>query len=206
MNKQIEELLKYDIIEESNSEWGHQSSCVIPESGLGNKFFPLPRLEDVFDSIGKSKAQVFSTLDLFSGYWQCGLDPSTAHKSAFVTPSGVYQWKRRPFGIASAPASFQHMLTHVLHGLNYQMALVYVDDILVFRRNFEEHMKNLQLVFDRLLSAGLTLKPRKCEFAQKRFFTLVTEFQGRVSRLISLKLKLLNLFQYQKLRHRSEAF
>ncbi|CAC5365734.1 unnamed protein product [Mytilus coruscus] len=169
MNKQIEELLQYDIIEESNSEWG---APVIPESGLGNKIFPLPRLEDVFDSIGKSKAQVFSTLDHFSGYWQCGLDPSTAHKSAFVTPSGVYQWKRLPFGIASAPASFQHMLTHVLHGLNYQMALVYVDDILVFSRKFEEHMKHLQLVFDRLLSAGLTLKPSKCEFAQKEVLYL----------------------------------
>ncbi|CAG2221751.1 unnamed protein product [Mytilus edulis] len=95
--------------------------------------------------------------------------------------SGVYQWKRLPFGISSAPASFQHMLTHVLHGLNYQMALVYVDDILVISRNFEEHMKHLQLVFDRLLSAGFTLKPSKCEFAQKRFFTLVTEFQGKVS-------------------------
>ncbi|CAC5409028.1 unnamed protein product [Mytilus coruscus] len=136
------------------------------------KFFALPRVEDVFDSIGKNKAQVFSTLDLFSGYWQCGLDPSTAHRSAFVTPSGVYQWKRLPFGIASAPASFQHMLTHVLHGLNYQTALVYVDDILVFSRNFEEHMKHLQLVFDRLLSAGLTLKPSKCDFAQKEVLYL----------------------------------
>ncbi|CAC5370073.1 unnamed protein product [Mytilus coruscus] len=186
MNKQIEELLKYDIIEESNSEWGAPVVMCRKTTGQlrfccdfrslnqvsATQFFPLPRLEDVFDSIGKSKAQVFSTLDLFSGYWQCGLDPSTAHKSAFVTPSGVYQWKRRPFGIASAPASFQHMLTHVLHGLNYQMALVYVDDILVFSRNFEEHMKNLQLVFDRLLSAGLTLKPSKCEFAQKEVLYL----------------------------------
>ncbi|CAC5402690.1 unnamed protein product [Mytilus coruscus] len=186
MNKQIEELLKYDIIEESNSEWGAPVVMCRKTTGQlrfccdfrslnqvsATHFFPLPRLEDVFDSIGKSKAQVFSTLDLFSGYWQCGLDPSTAHKSAFVTPSGVYQWKRRPFGIASAPASFQHMLTHVLHGLNYQMALVYVDDILVFSRNFEEHMKNLQLVFDRLLSAGLTLKPSKCEFAQKEVLYL----------------------------------
>lgn len=69
------------------------------------KFFPLPRLEDVFDSIGEEKATIFSSLDLFSGYWQVGLDPSTAHKSAFVTPSGIYQWKMLPFGIASGPST-----------------------------------------------------------------------------------------------------
>lgn len=180
MNRQLEEMLKNDIIEESNSDWfspvvmckkrsGELRFCV-DYRGLNKvtkpKFFPLPRLEDVFDALGKAEATIFSTLDLMSGYWQVGLDRATAHKAAFVTPSGVYQWKRLPFGLASAPASFQQLLTQVLKQLNYKMALVYVDDILVFSKSFEDHLKHLQLVFDRLRSAGLTLKPSKCLFAR----------------------------------------
>ncbi|VDI31060.1 Hypothetical predicted protein [Mytilus galloprovincialis] len=180
MNRQIDQMLEYDIIEESDSEW--QSPVVMCKKKSGElrfcvdyravnkisrpKFFPLPRLEDVFDAIGQADANIFSTLDLLSGYWQCGLDPETAHKAAFVTPSGVYQWKRLPFGLASAPSSFQHLLTQVLRNLNYKIALVYVDDILIFSKSFEEHLNHLQLVFDRLISAGLTLKPSKCLFAR----------------------------------------
>ncbi|CAC5400202.1 unnamed protein product [Mytilus coruscus] len=148
MNRQIEQMLKYDIIEESNSEW------------------PSPVV------MCKKKSGEMSTLDLLTGYWQCGLDPKTAHKAAFVTPSGVYQWKRLPFGLASAPSSFQHLLTQVLRSLNYKIALVYVDDILVFSRSFEEHLNHLQLVFDKLTSAGLTLKPGKCLFARKEVIYL----------------------------------
>ena len=181
MNRQIEKMLKSDIIEESDSEW--QSPVVMCKKKSGElrfcvdyralnkvtkpKFFPLPRLEDVFDALGRSEATIFSTLDLLSGYWQCGLDPATAHKAAFVTPSGVYQWKRLPFGLASAPSSFQHLLTQVLKHLNYKIALVYVDDILVFSRTFEEHLQHLQQVFDRLIAANLTLKPNKCMFARQ---------------------------------------
>ena len=186
MNKQIDKMLQNDIIEESESEWAAPLAMCKKKSGelrfccdfralnkvTRPKFFPLPRMEDVLDSLGRSQAQIFSTLDLLSGYWQCQLDPATAHKSAFVTPSGVYQWKRLPFGLAAAPSSFQHLLTQVLHHLNYQIALVYVDDILVFSKTFEDHLKHLQLVFDRLRAANLTLKPSKCLFARKEVIYL----------------------------------
>lgn len=94
--------------------------------------FPLPRLEDVFDTIGSSQAKLFSTLDLASGFWQIPMGSDTKHKSAFVTPSGVYQWKRMPFGLVNAPASSQALMTQVFRGLNWKTCLVYVDDILVF--------------------------------------------------------------------------
>ena len=108
MNRQLDQMLKNDIIEESNSEWGAPVVMCRKKSGelrfacdfrslnqkCRVKHFPLPRFEDVLDSLGKAQAQVLSVMDLFSGYWQCPLDPKTAHKSAFVTPSGVYQWKR----------------------------------------------------------------------------------------------------------------
>ncbi|CAC5369235.1 unnamed protein product [Mytilus coruscus] len=138
MNKQIDEMLHHGIIKESNSNWASPVVMCKKKGGqlrfccdfrLLNivsrpKFFPLPRLEDVFDSLGNAEASIFSTLDMMNGYWQIGLDPETAHKAAFVTPGGVYQWTRMPFGITSAPASFQHLLTQVLKGLNYQIALV----------------------------------------------------------------------------------
>lgn len=69
------------------------------------------------------------------------MDQSTALKSAFVTPSGVYQWNRMPFGLINAPSSCQHLLTTVLKGLNYQRALVYVDDMLAFSSKTDSHIR-----------------------------------------------------------------
>lgn len=182
MNRQLDEMLDADIIEESTSMW--QSPVVMVKKKNGQlRFavdyrklntitkqhtFPLPRLEDVFDTIGVSKASIFSTLDLASGFWQIPMDPETSHKSAFVTPSGVYQWKRMPFGLVNAPASFQALMTQVLRGLNWKFCLVYVDDILVFSNSFEQHMHHLHQIFSRLQSARLTLKPSKCCFALKK--------------------------------------
>lgn len=182
MNRQLDEMLEADIIEESTSMW--QSPVVMVKKKNGQlRFavdyrklnavtkqhtFPLPRLEDVFDTIGISKANIFSTLDLASGFWQIPMDPETAHKSAFVTPTGVYQWKRMPFGLVNAPASFQALMTQVLRGLNWKFCLVYVDDILVFSNSFEQHIHHLHQIFSRLENAGLTLKPSKCSFALQK--------------------------------------
>ena len=99
-------------------------------------------------------AQVVPTLDIASGFCQIPIDNKTKQKSAFVTPTGVYQWKRMPFGMVKAPASFHAMMTLVLRGLNWKTCLVYV-----------EHLQHLEQIFIRLKSAGLTLKPSKCAFA-----------------------------------------
>lgn len=179
MNRQIEEMLSTGIIEESSSMWQSPVVMVKKKNGqlrfavdyrklnaVTKQFtFPLPRLEDVFDTIGSSQAKLFSTLDLASGFWQIPMDSDTKHKSAFVTPSGVYQWKRMPFGLVNAPASFQALMTQVLRGLNWKTCLVYVDDILVFSNSFKEHLQHLEQIFTRLTEAGLTLKPSKCAFA-----------------------------------------
>ena len=93
------------------------------------------------------------------------MDEETRHKAAFITQNGVYEWLRLPFGLRNAPVSFQQIMTQVLRGLNWKFVLVYVDDILVFSRSFEEHLGHLEQVFNRLRDANLTLKPSKCEFA-----------------------------------------
>ncbi|CAG2189252.1 Retrovirus-related Pol polyprotein from transposon 17.6,Retrovirus-related Pol polyprotein from transposon opus,Retrovirus-related Pol polyprotein from transposon 297 [Mytilus edulis] len=95
------------------------------------------------------------------------MDEETRHKSAFITRNGVYEFLRMPFGLKNAPISFQQLMSNVLRGLNWQFVLVYVDDILVFSRSFEEHLSHLEQVFTCLRDANLTLKPSKCVFAAK---------------------------------------
>ena len=182
MEKQIQELLDNDIIEESDSPW--QFPVVMCKkknntlrmaidyrrlNAITKPFiFPLPRMEDIFDMLGAAKPVFFSSMDMNSGFWQCNLDPHTAHKSAFVTPTNVYQWKRLPFGLVSSPGQFTACLSKILKGLNWQICSVYVDDLLCFSSSFEEHLRDLQKIFTRLIDAGLTLKPSKCSFAMKK--------------------------------------
>ena len=131
---------------------------------------PIPRLDDVFDALGESKASIFSILDLNSAYFQIELDPETRHKSAFVTHDGVYEFCR--IGLRNAPMSFQMLMSQVLKGLNWKFVLCYIDDILVFSSNFDEHISHLSQVFQRLRDANLTLKAEKCSFAVDRVIYL----------------------------------
>lgn len=85
----------------------------------------------------------------------------------FFTQGGVYEWKRMPFGLTNSPNSFQTLMSNVLRGLNWKSVLVYVDDILIFSRSFDEHLQHLAQVFDRLKNANLKLQPTKCHFAVK---------------------------------------
>lgn len=133
---------------------------------------PLPRLEDVFDSIGDSGATVFSTLDLNSAYFQMELDPETKHKSAFITHEGVYEWNRMPFGLKNAPMSFQMLMSQVLRGLHWKIVLCYIDDLVILSKSFKEHLEHLHLVFTRLREANLTLHPEKCHFGLERVMFL----------------------------------
>ena len=88
--------------------------------------------------------------------------------TAFITPLGLYKWKRLPMGIASAPGAFQNQMELIFAGLSYKVALVYVDGVIVFGRIFEEHFKRLKLVFQRLSENGLKIKGSKCNFFQRR--------------------------------------
>ena len=124
----------------------------------------------ILDTLGG--AQYFSTLDLASGYWQIELDPTTREKTAFTSHYGLYEFTCMPFGLCNAPATFQHLMQVVLAGLEGKTCFVYVDDILVCSKTFEEHLQHLEQVFERLRKAGLTLKPKKCSFLKKEVIYL----------------------------------
>lgn len=179
IERQVDEMLQNNIIEPSNSDW-YSPVVLVPKKNGEFRFaidyrklnkvtrpasFPLPKLEDVVDAIGEADAKIFSVLDLASGFWQIPMDPSTKHKAAFITHTGIYEWTRMPFGLRNAPITFQMVMTQVLRGLHWKQALVYVDDILIYSKNFEAHLHHLKQVFHRLQDAGLTLKPSKCQFA-----------------------------------------
>ena len=113
--------------------------------------FPLPRIDDLLDQLGKSK--YFSTLDLKSGYWQIKVHPSSQEKTAFTTHQGLYEFRVMPFGLMNAPAVFQRVMQHVLMGLNVEGATdfvaVYLDDILIFSETFQKHITHLKMVLQR---------------------------------------------------------
>ena len=109
----------------------------------------------------------FSTLDLVSGYWQVPLDRDAREKSAFVTRGGLWQWKVLPFGLTSAPATFERLMEKVLKGLQWQTLLLYLDDVIVFSKDFESHLERLAEVCQRFRSAQLKLRPEKCQLFQR---------------------------------------
>ena len=123
-------------------------------------------MSDILDTLADAKPEIYSTLDLRSGFWQVPLDPATKHKSAFVTHKGVDEFNRLAFGMMNSPITFQCLMTKVLRNLNFKIALVYIDDVLIFSKNFEEHLHHLHLVFSSLRSANLKLHPSKCIFAK----------------------------------------
>ena len=127
--------------------------------------YPLPRIDDSLEQLAGNKW--FSTLDLCSGYWQVEVEESDRPKTAFATRRGLFQFRKMPFGLACAPETFKRLMERVLAGLQWNICLVYLDDIIVVGRNFEEMLTNLRQVFDRLIDAGLKLKPKKCSLFAK---------------------------------------
>ena len=127
--------------------------------------YPLPRIDDTLETLGG--AQWFCTMDLASGYWQIKMKDSDKPKTAFVTRKGLFQFTVMPFGLSNAPVSFQRLMDKVLAGLHWEQCLVYLDDIIVFGRTFEETLARLRCVMDWLQAAGLKLKASKCKWFQR---------------------------------------
>ena len=122
---------------------------------------PLPNIDQLYAQLRGAK--VFTTLDLRSRYYHIELGKDSQAKTAFVTPFGKYEFNMVPFGLAQAPAYFQALINKVLKGL-HKFAVAYLDDIIIFSKNEEEHLEHLRIIFQRLKEAGLKLKRSKCDF------------------------------------------
>jgi Reverse transcriptase (RNA-dependent DNA polymerase) len=99
-----------------------------------NDFYALPRVDDCLDSLGD--ARYFSTLYANCGYWQIDVDEADREKTAFTSHRGLYQFKRVPFGLMTAAATFQRAIDIVLSSVRFQCALTYLDDIVIYSPTF----------------------------------------------------------------------
>ena len=113
-------------------------------------------------------AKIFSALDLTSGYYHIKLGKDSCAKTAFVTPFGKWEFNMVPFGLAQAPAYFKALISMVLEGLSH-FAIAYLDNIIIFSKNEEEHLQHLEIIFERLCEAGLKLKVQLYENAHGIF-------------------------------------
>ena len=181
ITRQTEEMERHGIISKSTSQWTSPVILVRKKSGdyrfavdfraLNNVtepiHFPVTHFQDAVDSIGQASAAIYSVLDMHSGFWQIPLHSDTKHKTGFTTHEGNYIFNKLPFGLMNSPNAFAMVMSEVLRGINWKFAQTYVDDILVYSSNFDQHLLHLQEIFDRLRRANLKLKPSKCHFAAK---------------------------------------
>ncbi|KAJ4714061.1 ORFIII-like polyprotein [Melia azedarach] len=134
--------------------------------------YSLPGIHTIMRIIGQ--AQIFSKFDLKSGFHQVAMDPESVEWTAFWVPDGLYEWLVMPFGLKNAPAIFQRKMDQCFKGTEKFIA-VYIDDILVFSKNEEEHAGHVRKMLEIVKSNGLILSPTKMCLAQRS-----VEFLGAI--------------------------
>ena len=187
ITEHIATMLQQGVIERAQSPWASNIvlvkkkddslRCCIDYRGLNNvtrkDAYPLPRTDTCLDAMNGAKW--FTTFDLRSSYHQVELEPQDADKTAFICREGSYRFVTMPFGLCNAGATFQRLMDVVMCGLNFDICLVYLDDIICYSSTLEEHLQRLRLILQRLQNAGLKLKPSKCNIMQK-----TVEFLGHL--------------------------
>ena len=126
---------------------------------------PIPRTEDCINSL--SGGRVYSIADATKGYYQVGMNKEDIQKTAFTSRYGLLESLCMPMGLKAAGATFQWLMEIALAGLQWISCLIYLDDVIVFGKDFDEHLHRLAEVLQRFREAGLNLKPAKCEFFRK---------------------------------------
>jgi len=152
--------------------------------------YPVPSMADFAAQLEGCK--VFSTLDLRNGYLQVPLHPSAVPKTAIITPFGLFEFLRMPFGLRNAGMSFQRLMDQVMAGLPF--VVVYIDDILVASADHATHLLHLEEVFSRLNAAGLVLNLDKCNFAKQEVSFLGHKVSAAGSRPLPEKVAALQTF------------
>ncbi|KAL2233225.1 UNVERIFIED_CONTAM: Transposon Tf2-12 polyprotein [Sesamum indicum] len=176
LKKQIEELLGKGFIRPSTSPWGAPVLFVKKKDGsmrlcidyrqlnrvtVKNKY-PLPRIDDLLDQL--KGATIFSKIDLRSGYWQLRIAENDIPKTAFRTRYGHYEFLVMPFGLTNAPAAFMALMNRTFQEYLDHFVIVFIDDILVYSRDRDEHEQHLRMVLQILKEKELYAKLSKCEF------------------------------------------
>ena len=126
--------------------------------------YPIPRIDESLSKLGDAK--FFTTLDLGSAFWQVPLRRQDREKTGFACELGLFQWKRMPFGLCNATATFQRLIAQALTSVTKKygnLIMCYVDDVVIATPTLEDHIERLEEVFSCMKQAGLKCKPSKCE-------------------------------------------
>ncbi|XP_062586907.1 uncharacterized protein LOC134248532 [Saccostrea cucullata] len=152
--------------------------------------YPIPRMSDIFEKIGSAK--YLSRFDLTKGYWQVPLAKETREKSAFITPFGLFEFTVMPFGMKTSPASFIRLMDRILDGT--QNTVAYFDDIIVYSQTWEDHIKHVTELLQRIYEANLTIRPSKCKLGAAEIICLGHIVGGGTIRPDPRKLKAMEDF------------
>ena len=173
LDKELDELLRLGIIVPSSSYFtsplvlvkkpdGSTRVCVNYKKLNAISFMqpePMNNISEIFDKLGGKK--IYSKFDLCKGYYQIEMAPESVDLTTFTSHRGNFAFKRMPFGLSSAPATFTRMMRKLL--ANAENLDSYLDDVLAHTRTFEEHIKTLRNFFTRVREANLAIKPSKCQ-------------------------------------------
>lgn len=193
IDQELDEMLKNDIVEPSDSGWaspillvkkkdGNYRFCVdyrklnsvtMPDS------YPLPYISNVLDKL--RNAHYLSSLDIKSAYWQVPVAEESRRYTAFTVPNrGLFQFKRMPFGLRNSPATWQRLIDNVLGSDLEPFVFVYLDDIVIVTPTFDKHLAVLEEVLRRLSEAHLTVSWDKCQFCRSelRYLGYVVDVHG----------------------------
>ena len=178
LRTELDKMLEEDVITEMESPWAFPVVLIPKKDGsvrlcvdyrrlnaiTVTDTYPLPRMDDVLHA---AKATPFmTTLDLKAGYWQVQISEEDKLKTAFTTPYGIFVFNRMPFGLKNAPATFQRIIDKFRMTLPNVLILAYLDDIIVCSKDFETHIQDLKLVFEKLQKLGFHLNRDKCFFCR----------------------------------------
>ena len=140
--------------------------------------YPLPRIEETLNQIHSAK--YFTHLDLWSAYNLIRIKEGHEWKTAFRTPYGLFEFLFMPFGLTNAPATGQRFVNDTLREFLDVICICYLDDILIYSNNLQDHRKQVKAVLEKLHVAGLFVKLEKCEFEANKttFLGFVISQQG----------------------------
>jgi transposase InsO family protein len=217
-HRQIDEMLARGLIRPSDSEWGFPV-LFVPKPG--NKWrmcidyralnrltrknkYPLPRIDDCIQEF--AQARYFSKLDLLSGYWQVRIQDQDIPKTAFNTREGKYEFLVMPFGLTNAPATFQTMMNRILRKLLGKCVVVYLDDIVVYSKTREDHVRHVREVLQALQDNSLYIHPDKSVFGVDKIEFCGHEIQEGRSRPMQDKVKLIRDWPVPETVHQVRQF
>ncbi|CAF4593243.1 unnamed protein product, partial [Rotaria magnacalcarata] len=184
LNKETDKLLKNGIIGHSTSPLSSSVVLVKKKDGTTRfcvdyrRFnqittkdaFPLPRIDDIYDQL--TKATHFTKFDCKSGYFQVPLDKADRPKTAFSTRDGHFQFKVLPQGLTNGPPTFQRIVNQILGPNRWKHVLAYIDDIIIYSKNFSEHIRHIEEVCALLHEANFKLNVDKCEITRTEILFL----------------------------------